>query len=94
MRVIVEFRSQVRALVQLATSNFAREERGQIVQHLNLHQLFLGNPGTGKTMVAEIYGRILKVIPYSILLQIDHPTDPPTTITGARLSERRFCGRD
>jgi len=40
--------------------NYEREIKGQTTLPTNIHRLFLGSPGTGKTTCAEIYGKILK----------------------------------
>ena len=57
---LLEVKKAIEELVSCATINYKREILGQTVLSLNLNRLLLGNPGTGKTTVATIYGRVLK----------------------------------
>ena len=52
-------KESVEQLFKLVLNNAKREERGEEPMGVSLNRLFLGNPGTGKTTVASIYGRIL-----------------------------------
>ena len=49
-------------LVDTAAQNHNRELRGDRPLAVTLNRLFLGNPGTGKTTTAKLYGRLLRAL--------------------------------
>jgi len=55
-------KNHIRSLVNMIKTNQKREEAGLPVKRLSYHAIFCGSPGTGKTSIARILGKIYQTL--------------------------------
>lgn len=68
-------KKEVRNLVALMKARKMRENQGLPSPSINMHSIFMGPPGTGKTTVARVLGEILSRMGYLAnghVIEVDH----------------------
>ena len=55
-------KEQIGAIITASNQNYDKEIKGERPLNIPLNCLVLGNPGTGKTTCAKLYGELLKAM--------------------------------
>ena len=80
-----DVKTSVKTLLSTLETNSELEEMENPLQEVLLNRLFVGNPGTGKTTIAKIYGGLLKELGF--LSKGDVVLKNPSDFIGAALGE-------
>jgi SpoVK/Ycf46/Vps4 family AAA+-type ATPase len=78
-----EIKDEIKNLVNYLNIEKKRKEQGGTTTPLNIHFVFTGNPGTGKTTVARIIGKVFKnlgLLPSGHVIETDRSKLVGTTI--------------
>ncbi|KAK3345693.1 P-loop containing nucleoside triphosphate hydrolase protein [Neurospora tetraspora] len=78
-------KESVKSLVDSIQANYRRELAEQPLIQYSLNKVFLGNPGTGKTTVAKLYGEILVAL--GMLSKGEVVVKNPSDFVGAVLGQ-------
>ncbi|KAM3507032.1 hypothetical protein MY10362_002023 [Beauveria mimosiformis] len=78
-------KESIKSLVDSAKTNYQRELNEEPIIEYSLNRIFLGNPGTGKTTVAKLYGRVL--VDIGLLSMGEVVVKNPSDFVGAVLGE-------
>ncbi|ERL65175.1 AAA family ATPase [Schleiferilactobacillus shenzhenensis] len=88
---LTQVKTEVHQFIQLAVFNRRRIEKGLPGVTQSLHSLFLGNPGTGKTTVARLVGKIMfqeRVLPKDNYVEVGRADLVAENIGGTALKTK------
>ena len=85
MTGISSVKKALRDIVESTQRNYDKELAGSAPDHVRISKLFVGNPGTGKTTVAALYGTILKEL--GLLSKGDVVKKTPSDFMGQAVGE-------